>query len=69
MGGDSMMGIVERAMEAGNSVLIENMGEAIDAALNPVITRCGWPVGGGEQTSSDGAPPERFVFAAVEKPS
>ncbi|GBF93145.1 dynein alpha flagellar outer arm [Raphidocelis subcapitata] len=39
MGGDNMMTVVERAMEAGNSVLIENMGEAIDAALNPVITR------------------------------
>lgn len=41
MGADNMMVVIERAMAAGNSVLIENMGEAIDAALNPVITRCG----------------------------
>lgn len=34
-----MITIVERAMEAGHSVLIENMGETIDAMLNPVITR------------------------------
>ena len=30
---------MERAIEAGHSVLIENMGETIDAVLNPVITR------------------------------
>jgi dynein heavy chain, axonemal len=30
---------VERAIEAGASVLIENMAESIDAVLNPVITR------------------------------
>ena len=30
---------MERAIEAGHSVLIENMGESIDAVLNPVITR------------------------------
>jgi hypothetical protein len=34
-----MVTVVERAMEAGHSVLIENMGETIDAVLNPVITR------------------------------
>ena len=28
-------------MAAGTSVLIENMGESIDAVLNPVIMRCG----------------------------
>jgi hypothetical protein len=42
MGADTMMVVIERAMAAGNSVLIENMGESIDAALNPVITRCFW---------------------------
>lgn len=31
--------IIERAIEAGASVLIENMGESIDAVLNPIITR------------------------------
>lgn len=40
MGADNMMVVVERAMAAGHSVLIENMGESIDAVLNPVITRC-----------------------------
>ncbi|KIY98975.1 dynein heavy chain, partial [Monoraphidium neglectum] len=39
MGADNMMVVIERAMAAGNSVLIENMGESIDAVLNPVITR------------------------------
>lgn len=39
MGADNMITIIERAMEAGHSVLIENMGETIDAVLNPVITR------------------------------
>lgn len=37
-----MVTVVERAMEAGHSVLIENMGETIDAVLNPVITRYDW---------------------------
>ena len=36
-----MVTVIERAMEAGHSVLIENMGETIDAVLNPIITRCG----------------------------
>lgn len=40
MGADNMVTIMERAIEAGHSVLIENMGETIDAVLNPVITRC-----------------------------
>jgi dynein heavy chain len=39
MGADNMVTIMERAIEAGHSVLIENMGESIDAVLNPVITR------------------------------
>lgn len=39
MGMDNMVTVMERAIEAGNSVLIENMGESIDAVLNPVITR------------------------------
>lgn len=39
MGGDNMVTVMERAIEAGHSVLIENMGESIDAVLNPVITR------------------------------
>lgn len=34
-----MVTVVERAMEAGHSVRIENMGETIEAVLNPVITR------------------------------
>jgi dynein heavy chain, axonemal len=33
------VGIIERALESGSSVLIENMGETIDAVLNPIITR------------------------------
>ncbi|CAD7704939.1 unnamed protein product [Ostreobium quekettii] len=39
MGADNMMTVMERAIEAGHSVLIENMGETIEAVLNPVITR------------------------------
>ncbi|DBA86689.1 TPA: Dynein alpha chain, flagellar outer arm [Trebouxia sp. C0004] len=39
MGVASTVTAMERAMEAGHSVLIENMGENIDAVLNPVITR------------------------------
>lgn len=39
MGADNMVTIMERAIEAGHSVLIENMGETVDAVLNPVITR------------------------------
>lgn len=39
MGADNMVTIIERAMEAGHSVLIENMAETIDAVLNPIITR------------------------------
>lgn len=39
MGADNMVSVIERAIEDGHSVLIENMGETIDAVLNPVITR------------------------------
>jgi len=39
MGADNIATVMERALEAGNSVLIENMGESIDAVLNPIITR------------------------------
>ena len=39
MGGDNMMSVVERALEAGTSVLVENLGETLDAALSPVLTR------------------------------
>ncbi|KAK9817742.1 hypothetical protein WJX72_001478 [[Myrmecia] bisecta] len=39
MGAASTVTAMERAIEAGHSVLIENMGESIDAVLNPVITR------------------------------
>jgi ATP-binding dynein motor region len=39
MGTSALLVTVERAMEAGHSVLIENMGESIDAVLGPVITR------------------------------
>lgn len=39
MGGTGMVTQIERAIEAGHSVLFENMGESIDAVLGPVITR------------------------------
>ena len=39
MGAANTVTAMERAMEAGHSVLVENMGENIDAVLNPVITR------------------------------
>lgn len=39
MGADNMVSVMERAIESGSSVLIENMGETIDAVLTPVITR------------------------------
>ena len=39
MGAAGTVTAMERAIEAGHSVLIENMGESIDAVLNPVITR------------------------------
>lgn len=39
MGAPNMMAVMERAMAAGASVLVENMGEAVDAALTPVLTR------------------------------
>lgn len=39
MGAPNMVTAMERAMESGNSVLIENMGETIDAVINPVVTR------------------------------
>lgn len=39
MGAPNMMQVMERAIEAGHSVLVENMGETIDAVLNPIITR------------------------------
>ncbi len=39
MGASDTATKMERAIEAGHSVLIENMGESIDAVLNPVITR------------------------------
>ena len=39
MGEEKTVQIVEKAMEAGESVLVENMAESIDAVLNPVITR------------------------------
>jgi dynein heavy chain, axonemal len=39
MGADGMVHIMERAIEAGHSVLIENMGESVDAVLLPIITR------------------------------
>jgi dynein heavy chain, axonemal len=35
----AQVGVMERAIEAGESVLIENMAESIDAVLNPIITR------------------------------
>ena len=39
MGHPKTVAIVERAIEAGDAVLIENMGETIDAVLNTVVTR------------------------------
>jgi hypothetical protein len=39
MGADNTVQIMERAIEAGHSVLIENMGESVDAVLLPIITR------------------------------
>lgn len=39
MGASNMLQVMERAIEAGHSVLVENMGETIDAVLNPIITR------------------------------
>uniref|UniRef100_A0A061RCW1 Flagellar alpha dynein n=1 Tax=Tetraselmis sp. GSL018 TaxID=582737 RepID=A0A061RCW1_9CHLO len=39
MGTPTMVTSMERAMEAGHSVLIENMDETIDAVINPVVTR------------------------------
>ena len=39
MGSMTMVTQMERAMEAGHSVLIENMAETIDAVINPVVTR------------------------------
>eukprot|EP00930_Biecheleria_cincta_P103951 TRINITY_DN9605_c0_g4_i1.p1 TRINITY_DN9605_c0_g4~~TRINITY_DN9605_c0_g4_i1.p1 ORF type:complete len:4232 (-),score=759.91 TRINITY_DN9605_c0_g4_i1:457-13152(-) len=39
MGHQKMISVFETAIDAGNSVLIENMGEAIDATLQPVVSR------------------------------
>jgi dynein heavy chain len=39
LGQKTLMNKLEFAMENGTSLLIENMGESIDAALNPVIAR------------------------------
>lgn len=39
MNDDKTIHMMERAIEAGNSVLIENMAEAIDAVYWPVVTR------------------------------
>lgn len=35
----NMLRVLETALEAGSPVLIENMGESVDAVLNPVIQR------------------------------
>ena len=39
MGAPKTVTVIERAIEAGESVLIENMEETIDAVLNTVVTR------------------------------
>ena len=39
MGASNTVGVIERALEAGDSVLVENMGESIDAVIMPVVTR------------------------------
>jgi dynein heavy chain len=39
LGQSDLMRKMEAAIERGNSVLIENMGEKVDAVLNPVIQR------------------------------
>jgi hypothetical protein len=72
MGADNMMVVIERAMAAGNSVLIENMGESIDAVLNPVITR--W---GAQEGSCSMLPDQRrevamrlhWLFALADSPA
>lgn len=39
MGNEKLVKVFEAAIDAGQSVLIENMGETVDAVLQPVITR------------------------------
>jgi dynein heavy chain len=39
LGQKNMLRVLERAIDSGQPVLIENMGERIDAVLNPVIAR------------------------------
>jgi dynein heavy chain len=39
LGDRKIMNILEQAIENGQSVLIENMGQSIDATLNPIIAR------------------------------
>jgi dynein heavy chain len=39
MGAPKTLAIMEKAIEQGFSVLVENMGETIDAVYNPVVTR------------------------------
>jgi len=46
MGHAKMVSVFEQSIEHGRSVLIENMGESIDAVLAPVISRNGIKRGG-----------------------
>lgn len=46
LGFPKLLTTIERALEAGTSVLIENIGEQIDAVLTPVITRSTYKKGG-----------------------
>lgn len=39
LGQNDLLRKLERALENGHSMLIENIGESIDAVLNPVIQR------------------------------
>ena len=45
MGAPKTADIMEKAIENGTSVLIENMGESIDAVLMPTVTRATYKKG------------------------
>ena len=46
LGTPKLLPTIETALEAGTSVLIENIGETIDAVLTPVVTRSTYKKGG-----------------------
>ena len=39
LGQSDMLRKLERALENGHTILVENIGESLDAVLNPVIQR------------------------------